>query len=122
MFKRRIPYYIVSLVLALLLSGLIQKENINKISPGLMQENAQSETFHSAAKLVCMRYNFTKNNHNFIFRRLQFDSTGFAVCKQMEPVLYEVENSVVKKIKVVFMLAMNPENQKLFFNNKKLRK
>src|SRR5690606_15281934 len=101
---------------------LIQKENNNKISPGLMQENAQSETFHSAAELVRTRYNFTENNHNFIFALLKFTSTGLTVCKQIEPVLEEVENSIADKMNVVFLHAMNPENQKLFFNNKKLKK
>lgn len=114
MFKRRIPYYIVSLVLALLLPGLIQKEKINKIVPELMQKNAQCETFQTAAKLVCTRYEYTENNHKSIFTLLQFGSIGCTVCKQMEPVLEEVINA--DKLNVVFVPAMTPENQKLFFN------
>ena len=114
MFKRRIPYFIVSLVLALLLSGLIQKEKINKIIPELMQENAQSETFHSAAELVRTRYNYTENNHNSIIILLESTSIGHTVCKRMESVSVEVINN--DEMNVVFVPAMNPDNQKLFFN------
>ena len=101
MFKKRISYSIVSLVLALLFSGLIQKEKINKIVPELMLENAHSETFHSAAELVRTRYNYTENNYNYFTTLLEFGSTECTVCIQMELVLEEVEDSIVDKMDVV---------------------
>lgn len=113
MFKRGKSYFIVALVLALLFSGLIQKEMINKIRPELMQENAQSKMFQSAEELVRTRYDYTENNHNCICTTLKFASIGNTVGRQMKPVWDEVKNTVEDKITGFLVRAMNPVNQEL---------
>ena len=108
--KKIIPYILVVLLLALLILGYALKDNLNKYISGEMQQQTNPEIRLTIEEQIRSEYNYVENGEKYDFTFLEFGSTGCASCKQMEPVLEEVRNSKKRRINVVFMHIMKPEN------------
>jgi len=83
---------------------------LNNFISKKMKEQTTADDSISVARLIDLKYNYTKNNYNYDFTLLEFGSTGCKVCKQIEPVLEEIRNLEKPKVNVVFLNIMHPEN------------
>jgi len=96
-----------------LLFALIFKDSIYEIIGNGIQQNSTAAEKFEAKKYVEQEYNYTRNQKDFDFTLLEFKSTGCTICKQMEPVLAEIENWDKTKVNVQKIQIMNPNSQEL---------
>ncbi len=108
MSKKLLPVILVVLLLAVLIFGYIEKNNLNSFISDKIQE--QSVNSISVEQSIQKRFNYLQNEMDYDFTFLEFSSTGCTICKQMEPVLEEIRNSGKVKVNVVFLHIMKSEN------------
>ncbi|QGY42376.1 thioredoxin fold domain-containing protein [Maribellus comscasis] len=108
--KKFWPAILLVGLLFLFVFGYLRKDNLNRFISGKIQQQAQTENAFSARERIQKEYNYQNNNKNFDFTLLEFSSTGCTICKQMEPVLREIENSEEPKVNVAFLHIMKPDN------------
>ncbi|MBN1986853.1 MAG: thioredoxin family protein [Prolixibacteraceae bacterium] len=110
MVKKFWPLLLVLSFGIFLIIGYVQKDKLNQLISEKMQTQTATETLLSAKEFIQKNYNYAQNGEDYEFTFLEFSSSGCAVCKQMEPVLEEVEKLEHVKVNVVFLHIMNPEN------------
>jgi thioredoxin 1 len=104
------PFLLAIFLLVLLVIGLLSRTTMNNFISKKMKEQTTAVDSISVARLIDIKYNYTKSGEHFELTLLEFGSKNCVPCKQMEPVLEEIRNLDKPKVNVVFLNIMQPEN------------
>ena len=113
MVKKILPWVVFVLLFVLLIVGFSIKDSMNNYLSGLMQKQASHEIIQSGSLLVDSLYNYSTNGLQYEVTFLEFGATNCSACKRMESVMEEISSKYQKRVNVVFMNIMKPENQNL---------
>ena len=108
--KKHLHYIFIGFVVLLFVAAFLFNGKLNRLIGENLPKTADLDLIELATKQVAERYNYDKNGLDYRFTLLEFSSTGCVMCKQMVPVLDEIRNAKEKKINVVFLHIMQPEN------------
>ena len=108
--QKYLSILIVCLVVFVLIAGYIFKGKLNSFIGESLSKTGSKDELEFATKMIQEHYNYIDNKLDYQYTLLEFSSSGCSMCKQMEPVLEEIRNAKEKKINVVFLHIMKPEN------------
>ena len=108
--KKILPFVVAIFLVIVLVVGFLGRTSLNNFISKKMKEQTTSVDSISVARLIDIKYNYTKNGEHFEFTLIEFGSKNCVPCKQMEPVLEEIRNIEKPKVNVVFLNIMQPEN------------
>lgn len=111
MLKKNLLVVLLVLFEVLLIFAVFNKNKLNNYIAQKIQKNTTREVVISVEELITKNYNYLDSSLNYGFTFLEFSSSGCVICKQMEPVLKEMQDLEEVKVNVVFLHIMKPENQ-----------
>jgi thiol-disulfide isomerase/thioredoxin len=113
MIKKVLPWILMIALFVFIIIGLVFKDDMNNYLSVQMQELTTPDIAKESSTMIDSLYNYETNGLSYEITFLEFGAMNCSACKRMEKVMEDIRIKYPKRVNVVFLNVMDPENQKL---------